>query len=73
MLGRGLSKVPSSDLEGLMRAIYKGRVEFPLRRETLMMMGMNRLAEQADVLLGLDEKATRAVLVAVLAERRKPA
>lgn len=70
MLGRGLSQVPSEDLEGLLRALHKKRVELPLRRETLLVMGMNRLADHADVLIGLDERGLRAVLVAVLAERR---
>ena len=70
MLGRALSRVPSEDLEGLLRAVHHGRVEFPLRREALMLMGMNRLADHADVLIGLDEKGVRAVVVAVLAERR---
>ena len=70
MLGRGLSQVPNEDLEGLLRALHKGRVELPLRRETLMVMGMNRLADNADLLIGLDERGLRAVLVAVLAERR---
>lgn len=70
MLGRGLSDVPDEDLKALLRALHHERLELPLRRETLMVMGMNRLADNADVLIGLDAKGLRAVLVAVLAERR---
>lgn len=69
---RGLSKVPTEDLEDLLRAIHQGRLEFPLRREHLMVMGLNRLADGADVLIGLDERGVRAVIVAVIAERREP-
>lgn len=67
---KALRDVPDEDLKALLRALHHGRLELPLRRETLMLMGMNRLADHADVLIGLDEKGVRAVLVAVLAERR---
>ena len=72
-MNRGLSRVPSESLEGLLRAIYHGRVTFPLQRQTLMAMGMNRLADNADLLVGLDEKGVRAVIAAVIAERRQSA
>ena len=69
-LGQALTKVPTEDLEALLRAVHRGRVEFPLRRQGLLLLGMNRLADHASVLQGLDERGLRAVLVAVLAERR---
>ncbi len=68
---RGLTQVPSEDLEELLRAVHRGRLEFPLRRQGLLLLGMNRLAEHASLLQGLDERGLRAVLVAVLAERRR--
>lgn len=71
MFGRGLSEVPTEDLEALLRAVHRGRLEFPLRRQGLLLLGMNRLAEHASLLQGLDERGLRAVLVAVLAERRR--
>ena len=66
----GLSPVPDEDLEDLVRLIYKGHIPFPLERRRLLELGMNRLADHGDVLIGLDERGTRAVLSAVLAERR---
>lgn len=69
--GRGLSKVPIEDLTALLRLVHRGGLRFPLRRQALLEMGMNRLAESADVIIGLDERGLRAVLVAVIAERRQ--
>ena len=68
--GRGLAVVPADDLVKLLRLIHQGHVAFPLTRVELLVRGMNRLAEHADVLVGLDEAGVRAVIVAVLAERR---
>ncbi|MEM9071519.1 MAG: hypothetical protein AAGE52_23635 [Myxococcota bacterium] len=71
MLGQGLTGVPTSDLEELLRAVHRKRLEFPLRRQNLLLLGMNRLADHASLLQGLDERGLRAVLVAVIAERRR--
>src|SRR5690606_3142403 len=68
--GRGLVSVPDGELETLLRRVHRGEVSFPLRRSELLLMKTPALAEQGDVLLGLDDKAVRAVLVSVLAERR---
>ena len=65
----GLSEVPTSDLKKFLRAIHRQEVPFPLNRSTVMTMGMNRLANACDPICGLDERATRAVLICVLAER----
>ena len=67
---RGLSRVPNSDLEELLRAVHAGRVEFPLQGSGLLLLGLNRLADNAAPLLGLDERGVRAVIAVVLAERR---
>ena len=69
--GRGLRPVPTEDLKTLLSAVHGQKVAFPLTRRWLLEMGMNRLAESADVLLGLEEAGVRAVLVAVIAERQR--
>ena len=68
--GRGLLGVPDEELEFLLRRVHQGEVSFPLRRSELLMMKTPSLAENGDLLLGLDEQGVRAVVVAVLAERR---
>ena len=50
--------------------VHRGEITYPLRRSELLLMKTPQLAELGDVLLGLDEGGVRAVLVAVLAERR---
>lgn len=68
--GIGLTQVPDDELELLFRRAHQGLLSYPLRRSELLLLGAPRLAEHGDALLGLDEKGVRAVLVAVLAERR---
>jgi hypothetical protein len=68
--GIGLTELPTSDLTKLFRAIHRGLVPFPLRTSTFMTMGMNRMATSGSILCGLDERAARAVLTCVIAERR---
>ena len=63
--------MPAEDLVKLLRLVHRGPVAFPLTSVELLVRGMNRLAEHGDVLVGLDEAGVRAVLVAVLAERRR--
>lgn len=67
---RGLTRVPDSDLEALLRAVHAGRIKFPLQGSGLLILGLNRLADEAAPLLGLDERGVRAVIAVVLAERR---
>ena len=66
----GLSPVPDEDIENLVRLIYQGHIPFPLERRRLLELGLNRLAENGGLIVGLDERGVRAVLAAVLAERR---
>ena len=68
--GLGLSELRTDELEGLLRLIYQGRLTCPFSRQQLMTMGFNRISEYGELLLDLDEKAVRAVLFAVLAERK---
>ncbi|MEZ4327053.1 MAG: hypothetical protein R3B40_17675 [Polyangiales bacterium] len=67
----GLTLVPDEDLEALIRLAYQGQIPFPLERRRLMELGLNRVADHASVIVGLDERALRAVVSAVLAERRR--
>ncbi|MCA9575020.1 MAG: hypothetical protein H6726_27000 [Sandaracinaceae bacterium] len=67
----GLTLVPDEDLEALIRLAYQGQIPFPLERRRLMELGLNRIADHASVIVGLDERALRAVVSAVLAERRR--
>lgn len=68
----GLLDVSTRALETLLRAVHHGRTEVPLTPVGLAALG---LQEDANVILnhlrGLDAPAIRAVLVAVIAERRK--
>ncbi|MEZ4470109.1 MAG: hypothetical protein R3F60_04730 [bacterium] len=70
MAADGLINLSTAQLEGLVRLIYKGDLPCPISRATLMTMGLNHEATEADLLLGLDRRAALAVLAAVLAERR---
>ncbi len=69
--GHGLRDLPTHDLEKLLRLTYRGELDFPLTRHGFLVRGLNRIAENADVLMGLDQAGTQAVLVAVIAERRR--
>jgi len=66
----GLTKLPREDLEALLRLLHRDELELPLTRQYLLTRGFHRLAEHGALLLGLEEPAVRAVLVAVIAERR---
>ncbi len=68
---QALLDVTDDDLETLLRAVHRGQIEFPLTRATLLNWGKHRLADDGDLLVGLDEAGLRAVLAAVLAERRR--
>ena len=68
--GLGLSELRTDELEALLRLIYQGKLTCPFDRQQLMTMGFNRISEFGELLCHLDEKAVRAVLFAVLAERK---
>lgn len=71
--GTGLTRVSTEELEALLRALHRKRFELPLTKQTLMLMGLHAAADHGGVLIGLDAKGLHAVLVAVLAERRRMA
>jgi len=68
-----LTQATTADLELLMRRVHRGELACPFGRSDLLLLGMNALAERADLLFGLERDGVRAVLTAVLAERRRPA
>lgn len=68
--GQGLTKVPTAELETLLRWLHRGEVKPPITRSFCLSSALPYLSEAGDLLFGLDESAARAVLVAVLAERR---
>lgn len=71
MFATGLTKVPTEDLEKALRVLHRGQLRCPVTVAELTRVGLqHRAAELMNVLRGLDEAGVRAVLVAVLAERR---
>ena len=68
----GLVDVPTERLEHLLRALHRGTLRFPL---TPVELARHRLQPEALALMrhlrGLDASGVRAVVVAVLAERRE--
>jgi hypothetical protein len=66
----GLTDVPTDDLKRALGAVHRGDLACPITPDTLACVGLQaRSAHLLDVLRGLDERAVRAVLVAVIAER----
>lgn len=71
MMGsKGLSTVCTDDLKEILRRVHRGELPCPVDRIGLATTGLLRLGDDLEILGGLDERATRAVLIAVLAERR---
>ena len=69
--GQGLTATCTEDLVEILRLIHSGRLPCPIKTTELLSMGLNRVAYQGAILVGLDAKAATAVLTAVIAERRK--
>lgn len=70
-LGLGLVPVDDSALRTLLKALYRGDIAPPLTLPDLTRVGLQYCAsELLHHLRNLDDAAIRAVLVAVLAERR---
>lgn len=70
--GVGLTRVRTEDLKRALAALHRGGLAFPLTIEELTRFGLQHCAQDLlETLRGLDEAGTRAVLVAVLAERLK--
>ena len=69
--GIGLSRVQTDALKNLLKHIHRRTITCPFERSTLLLMGLNEIAEEGPILCGLEEKAVRALLVSVLAERKR--
>jgi len=67
----GLTELSTEELEDLLRRIYRGELSSPMRRSELLTLGLNRVADRGELLVGLDHAAARALLVGVLAERKR--
>jgi hypothetical protein len=67
-----LTGVPTEELQQLLRLVHRSEVALPITPASLAFVGLlHRAAELMQSLRGLDEVDTRAVLVAVLAERMR--
>ena len=70
--GAGLTGVDTQALLTLLRAVHRGDVHGPLGVEDLARVGLQYTAEELLAhLRGLEDAALRAILVAVIAERRR--
>ena len=68
----GLTPIKTAELKKLLAAVHKGDIALPLDIHGLTRHGLQYCAaELLAHLRGLDERAIRAVLVAVIAERRQ--
>ena len=68
----GLTGVPTPVLEALLRGVHRGELACPLTPLTVAFAGSQAYSELIlGALRGLDATAVRAVLVCVLAERKR--
>lgn len=68
--GKALTERSNEELENMLRRLHQGVLPTPLTTQGLHAAGLSYLMDKVDFLVGLDEPGLRAVLVAVLAERR---
>ncbi len=71
MLPKGLTRVRTSRLERLLKLLHQDQVGLPISGATLMTAGLSDIADDVDILKGLERSAVQVVLVAVIAERRR--
>lgn len=70
MKSEALTKVPTAELERLLKAIHRKTLESPITRSNLIACAFGHIEEHLSLLVGLDHTAAQRVVVAVLAERR---
>ncbi len=70
MKSEGLTRVPTVELERLLRAIHRRTLDFPITRSNLIACAFGHIEEHLDSIVGLDHTAAQRLVVAVLAERR---
>ena len=66
----GLTSLNDEQLKVILRKVYRKELSCPFYRSDLLLRGLNAVAEDGDLLFGLDEAGVRAVIAAVFAERR---
>lgn len=70
MMGTGgLKQVSSEDLKLILKAVHREELACPIDRVGLAVNGLLRLADDLEILYGLDARGVKAVIVAVLSER----
>ena len=67
----GLTRLTNAQLKQIIKKIYSREISCPFGRADLLVRGLNAVAEDGDLLFGLNEAGVRAVITATLAERRK--
>ncbi len=67
----GLTHLNDKQLERLLTAVHRDLVACPLTPDQLMTAGLSDVYDRVGFLRGLDKPSVKAVLVAVLAERRR--
>ena len=66
----GLSSLSDEQLKVVLQRVYTKELPCPFKRSDLLLRGLNAVAEDGDLLFGLDELGVKAVITAVLFERR---
>ena len=66
----GLSNLSDEQLKVVLRQVYSKELPCPFKRSDLLLRGLNAVAEEGDLLFGLDELGVKAVITAVISERR---
>lgn len=68
-----LTKISLDELELVLARLHRGELVCPVTHSTLVVAGLPHLVDRLTHLQGLDARAVQAVLVAVIAERRRAA
>jgi hypothetical protein len=68
--GEGLTAIPLRDLRTMLSRLHRGALVAPITHQQLVVAGLPHLVDRVGFLSGLDASAVRAVLVAVIAERK---
>lgn len=67
--GGGLAHVSTDHLKQVLGRVHDGTLACPITHPNLVFAGLSRLIDDLGHLHGLDARATKAVIVAALAER----
>lgn len=66
----GLTALNTEQLKHILKKVYLKELPCPFTRADLLVRGLNAVAEEGDLLFGLNEAGVRAVIAAALAERK---